>query len=186
MPADEIAFEAEEKMEKTVDFLANELRAIRTGRATPALVENVKVDYYGAPTPLRQIANIGIPDPQLIVIRPYDPTALKSIEKALLQSSLGITPSNDGKIIRLSLPPLSEERRKQLVQQVKHMAEESKVALRNIRREANKQIDQEQKAALLTEDDSYRAKEEVQDLIRQYEEKIDELIEAKSDEIMTV
>ena len=186
MPADEIAFESEEKMEKTVDLLEGEFRAIRTGRATPALVENVKVDYYGAQTPLKQIANIGIPDAQLIVIRPFDPTALKDIEKALLQSSIGITPSNDGKLIRLSIPPLSEERRKQLVQQVKQMAEESKVALRNVRRDANKQIDQEQKGGDLAEDDAYRAKDEIQNLIKEYEGKIDNLVEAKSAEVMTV
>jgi len=186
MPVDEITFEAEEKMEKTVDVMRDELRVIRTGRAHPGLVENIKAEYYGTMTPLKQMANISSPDPQLIVIKPYDPSSLKDIERALLQSSIGIAPNNDGKLIRLAVPSLSEERRKQLAAQVKDMAEQSKVALRNIRREANKHIDQEQKDGIIAEDDAYGGKEEMQDLISQYEKKIDGILDAKTQEIMEI
>jgi len=186
MPVDEISFEAEEKMERTVDVLKAEFKGIRTGRASPALVEHIKVQYYGAPTPLRQIANISTPDPQLISIRPYAPSALKDIEKAILASELGITPSNDGKAIRLGIPPLSEERRKQLCHHVKRMAEEAKVSIRNVRRDANKHVDKEEDDSVLSEDDAKRAKKEIQDLTDKYEGLVEEALERKTQEIMTV
>jgi len=186
MPVDDILLDAEERMEKSVGVLGNSLRALRTGRASPALVEHIRVDYYGTPTPLRQIANIGTPEPQLIVIRPFDPGSLKAIEKAIQQSDIGINPQSDGKFIRLVIPPMSEERRRQLATQVKHMGEEAKVAIRNVRRDANKAIEQAQKDGLISEDEMYRAKEDVQELTKQYEGKVDELVKAKTEEVMTV
>lgn len=184
MPIDEICFEAEERMEKAVELLHNDVRTIRTGRATTALVDHLKVEYYGTPTPLQQLANVAVPDPQLLVIRPYDPAALKDIEKAILQSELGLTPQNDGRFIRLPIPPLSEERRKQLAGQVRNMGEQAKVAIRNVRRDANRHIDQEQKDSKLSEDEAFRGKSDVQELTGEYEEKADEIIEAKTAEIM--
>jgi len=186
MPIDDILLDAEERMEKAVEVLANSLRGIRTGTASAGLVESIRVDYYGSPTPLRQIAQIAIPDPQLIVIKAYDPTSLPNIEKAIQTSDIGINPQNDGKVIRLSVPPLSEERRKQLVARVKTLAEEAKVAVRNVRRDANRQVDKEEDEASVSEDDCDRAKEEVQKLTKQYEDKVDEVVSKKSDDIMRV
>lgn len=186
MPADDILLEAEEKMEKAVEVLEHSLRGLRGGRASRALVEHIRVNYYGAQTPLSQIANIGVPEPQLIVIRPFDPSAAAEIEKAILKSDLGIHPNNDGKMIRLVLPPLSEERRTRLAAQVRKMGEEAKVALRNVRRDANRQIEKEQDEGLLTEDQALRAREDVQDLIKKYEETVDEHVKAKTDEVMTI
>ena len=186
MPADDILLEAEERMEKAAEALGHSLRTVRTGRATPALVDHIKVDYYGTPTPLRQIANIGAPEPQLIVIRPFDPTSLKAIEKAIQQSDLGINPQNDGKFIRLAIPPLSEERRKKLAHQVKEMGEEAKLAIRNIRRDANRTADEEKKDGAMAEDQMYHTKDEVQELTKQYEGKVDGLVKAKTEEVMTI
>jgi ribosome recycling factor len=186
MPMDDILLDAEERMEKAAQVLETGLRTVRSGRASRALVEHIKVDYYGAQTLLLQLANIGVPEPQLIVIRPFDPTCLGAIEKAILKSDIGINPQNDGKLIRLALPPLSEERRRQLAAQVKNMGEETKVALRNVRRDANKVVDQEEDDSVLSEDDARKTKHEIQELIKQYEEKVDTLIKAKTAEIMTV
>jgi len=160
---DDILLDAEEKMSKTVENLRHEFATIRSGRATTGLVENVKVQYYGSSTPIQQLATIATPDPQLIMIRPYDPGAIKEIEKALLKSDIGIVPNSDGKVIRLAVPPLSEERRKQIATSIKEMAEEARIALRNIRRDANKAVDVEHKESKsIGEDDAYRAKEEIQ------------------------
>jgi len=186
MPIDEITFEAEEKMDKAVDVLGEKYGGLRVGRANPGLVENLRIEYYGSPTPLKQLANIAAPEPQFIVIRPFDPNSCKDIEKALLASDIGITPNNDGKFIRLAIPPLSEERRTQVAVQARTLAEEAKVAIRNIRREANKDIDKEEKDKLCSEDEAYGAKEEVQELTKQYEEKVDELQDKKSAEIMEI
>ena len=186
MPMDDILLDSEERMEKAIEVFEHSLRGIRSGRASRALVETVRVDYYGALTPLQQLANIGIPEPQLIVIRPFDPSSIGAIEKAILKSDIGITPSNDGKLVRLAVPPLSEERRKQLASQVRKMGEETKVSLRNIRRDGNKQADREQADSLLSEDDAHKTKDEIQDLIKQYEKKVDEHVAGKSDEIMTI
>jgi len=157
---------------------------LRTGRATPALVDSVRVEYYGSPTPLKQMANISAPEPSLIVIRPFDPTVLKDIEKAILASELGLTPMNDGKLIRLGIPPLSGERRKQLTTRVKDLAEEARVAIRNVRRDANKAADQSEKDKVLTEDACEQTKEQIQDLTKKYEGQVNSLAEKKSAEIM--
>ena len=186
MSIDETTFGAEERMDKTVDVLEQKFGGLRVGRATPGLVENLRIDYYGSPTPLKQLANISAPEPQLLVIRPFDPNSCKDIEKAILTSDLGIPPNNDGKFIRLAIPPLSEERRKQIAVQARNLAEEAKVAIRNIRREANKDIDKAEKDKLCSEDEAYSAKEEVQELTKQYEEKVDSLLGKKTDEIMEI
>ncbi|MFH1022817.1 MAG: ribosome recycling factor [Planctomycetota bacterium] len=180
---DDILLEAEDKMDKGVNFLHEEFRKIRTGQASPALVEGIKVDYYGTPTPLRQIAQIAIPGPTLITIKPYDMAALGEIEKAILKSDLGITPSNDGKIIRLSLPPLSQERRKQLAGRIKEMAEQAKVSIRNVRKEAMKQLDKAEDEGV-PEDDADRAREDIQKLVKDYETKAEDVLAKKSKEIM--
>jgi len=184
MPAEEAYLEASDKMAKAVSVLEHQLRTIRTGRASPALVDQIRVDYYGSPTPLGQIANIASPDPQLIVIRPFDPSALKDIEKAIMQSDVGITPASDGKLIRLAVPPLSEERRKQLAGQVRGMGEQAKVAIRNVRRDANRDIDKLKDDSAISEDEAYKAKDEIQTLTKESEEKVDKVIKKKSDEIM--
>jgi ribosome recycling factor len=186
MPADDILLDCEEQMEKTVEHLRHELRGVRTGRASPALVENVKVDYYGSPTDLRSIASISVPEATQILIKPFSPQDLKAIEKAINDSKLGLTPHSDGKQLRLVLPPLSQERRQQLAGQCKGYAEEAKIRIRNSRRDANKLVDTEEKGSILTEDDAKGVKEQVQELTKTYEGKIDEMIEHKKKEIMTV
>ena len=184
MPAEDVYLEASEKMDKAVGALEHQLRTIRTGRASPALVDQIRIEYYGTQVPLKQIANIATPDPQLIVIRPFDPSVTKTIEKALLQSEIGITPNSDGKLIRLAMPPLSEERRKQLANQVRSMGEQARIAIRNIRREANREIEKQQHASELAEDDAYKAKDEIQELTNDSEKKVADIIRRKSDEIM--
>ena len=184
MSAEEVYLEASDKMAKAVSVLEHQLRTIRTGRASPALVDQIRVDYYGSPTPLGQIANIASPDPQLIVIRPFDPSALKDIEKAIMQSDIGINPANDGKLIRMAVPPLSEERRKQLAGQVRGIGEQGKIAIRNVRRDANRDIDKLKENSTISEDEAYQTKDEIQTLIKESEEKIDAIIKKKSDEIM--
>ncbi len=184
MTSEEILFDAEERMEKAVSVLRDALRGLRTGRASPALVDSVRVEYYGSPTPLKQMANISAPEPSLIVIRPFDPSVLKDIEKAILASDLGLTPNNDGRLIRLAIPPLSGERRKQLTGRVKDLAEEARVAIRNVRRDANKHAEQSKKDSILTEDDLERTKEQVQDLTKQYEGQVNDLADKKSAEIL--
>jgi len=186
MPVDDVLLDAEEKMDKAAAHLAEEYRGVRTGRASAGLVEHIKVDYYGSPTPLKQLANIGTPEPQLIVVKAYDPGSLKDIEKAILTSELGITPQNDGKVIRLSIPPLSEERRKQLIHHARDMAEEVKISIRSIRRDANKVLDQEKKDGTIPEDEMYRGKDEVQKLTDEYEKKVEEHLSTKSDDIMQI
>jgi ribosome recycling factor len=184
MPGRKIVSENRQRMEKAVEFLQNELRGIRTGRASSGLVENLKVDYYGSPTPLKQLATIAVPQVDMIVIKPFDPASLKEIEKAIKSSELSIAPLLDGKVIRLNIPPLSEERREQLVSQVKKMAEETKVSTRNIRRETNKQLEQEQKAKMITEDELEKGKKDVDNITKEITDKIDSLVKVKSDEIM--
>jgi ribosome recycling factor len=186
MNSEEITLEAETKMEKAVDFLRDEYRGIRTGRASTALVDNIKVEYYGSPTPLKQLANITAPEASLIIIKPFDTSIIKDIDKAILASSVGITPNSDGRIIRLAVPALSGERRGQLSQQVKQMAEQTRVSIRNLRRDANKHIDQEQKDKTITEDQRDEAKEEMDESTKKYISQIDELLKAKTDEIMEI
>lgn len=186
MPVDDILLDAEERMEKALDVFSANLRGIRTGTASAGLVEGVRVDYYGSPTPLRQLAQIAVPDPSTIIVKPYDPASVENIEKAIQVADIGINPQNDGKVIRLIVPPLSEERRQQLVTRVKNLAEEARVAVRNIRRDANKHLDREEKASLIPEDDAHRAKNDIQELTDKYEGKIGEVLQKKSTDIMRV
>ena len=184
MPTKAIIATHENGMEKTVDFLRNELKSVRTGRASPGLVENLSVEYYGSPTPLKSLATIAAPEPASIVIKPFDPESLKDIERAIKSSDLSLAPVIEGKMIRLNIPPLSEERRKQIVQQVKQLGEKSKVSVRNIRRDANKQLDDELKNKTITEDDSKKGKSNIDDITKKHVEQIDEIVKAKSEEIM--
>ena len=186
MDIDEILLECEEKMDKAVEYLTGELRGVRTGRASPALVEYVKIDYYGSMTDLRQLANITVPEPTQLLIKPYDASSVQAIAKGVQAAGLGLNPVVEGKSVRLNLPPLSGERRQQLANSVKQMGEQAKVAIRNVRRDANKHIDQlaKDKAAGVTEDDAKAAKDEVQQFTHQHEAKIDELLEAKRKEIL--
>jgi len=186
MSIEEIALEAEGRMEKSLALLGDQLRGIRTGRANVGLVESIRVEYYGSPTPLKQMANLSTPEPQQILIRPFDPSVIGDIVRAIQTSDLGLTPHSDGKVVRLNVPPLSVEQRKKLVNRVKDLAEEARVAIRNIRRDANKQADQEQSEKILTEDDLATCKEEVQTLTKQYETKVNEVADKKSAEILEV
>jgi len=186
MPVDEILLETEMHMEKALDHLLQELRGIRTGRATPALVEHLKVDYYGTPTDLRSIAMISIPETTQILIKPFNAGDLKAIEKAIGESKIGLTPHSDGKQLRMTLPPLSQERRQQLVGQCKAFAETAKIAIRNARREANKLMETEEKGGLVTEDECTAGKESIQELTKTYETKTDEAVEKKRGEITQV
>jgi ribosome recycling factor len=184
MAVDDHLLEAEERMEKAVDRLKGEYRTVRTGRASAGLVEHLKVDYYGSPTELRQMANISCPDALLIVIKPFDGSMTQTIVKAIQASEIGIAPSTDGKVIRLSVPPLSEERRRQIVHQLKEMAEEVRVALRNVRRDAIKAIDAEDKAKTASEDDIKRGEKEATELVHKYETMADDLLAAKTKEVL--
>jgi ribosome recycling factor len=184
VPIDDILLESEDKMQKAVDHLRAQFRTVRTGRASSGLVEHIRIDYYGAPTELRQLATITVPDPLMIVIKPYDPGSVGDISKGLQASDLGITPIVDGKAIRLSIPPLSEERRKQLSHQVKEMAEETKVSLRNVRRDAIKQIDAEEKAKTASEDDARKAHDDATALVHNFEGQVEDVLAHKTAEIM--
>jgi len=170
--------------EKAVVVLRNDLKSVRTGRASTGLVENLRVDYYGTPTPLKQIATLAAPQADTILIKPFDPSAVGEIDKAIKNSDLSIAPMVEGKMIRLSVPSLSEERRKHLAGQVKQMGEQAKVSIRNIRRDANKQFEKEEKDKLITEDDRDMGKKQIDDITRKDVEKIDKIIKSKSDEIM--
>ncbi len=184
MPANSIVSDTESKMKKAVEILHDDLKAVRSGRAATGLVENIKADFYGTSTPLKQMATLAAPQVDMIVIKPFDPASIREIEKAIKASSLSIAPIVDGKIIRLNIPALSEERRTQLVQQAKQAGEQTKVGIRNIRRDANKHLEKQQKDKLITEDDLEKGKKQVDDITRQYTERVDELIKNKSDEIM--
>jgi ribosome recycling factor len=186
MSIEEIVLEAEERMEKSVALLTDQLKGVRTGRANVGLVESIRVEYYGSPTPLKQMANLSTPEPQQILIRPFDPTVIGDIVKAIQASDIGLTPNSDGKVVRLNVPSLSVEQRKKLVGRVKDLAEEARVSIRNIRRDANKQADHEQAEKVLTEDDLETCKEEVQTLTKRFEGKVNELAEKKSEEILEV
>jgi ribosome recycling factor len=188
MPADEIQFECEELMEKAVEFLRGELRSIRSGRASPGLVEHLKVtvESYGSTMTLRELASISVPEGNQLLIKPYDPGALRDIERAIQASEIGITPMSDGKVIRLPVPPLSGERRQQLLGQVRKLGEAQKIAIRNIRRDSNKQIDAEEKDSAMSEDEAASCKEEIQTLTKKYEDQVDALVAAKSKEIQEV
>lgn len=184
MTTDEILLDVEERMEKAVRKLKDDLAGIRTGRANPGLVDSLKVEVYGSPVPIKQIASVGAPEPTQIVIRPYDPGTMKDIEKAIQLSDLGFNPQNDGRVIRLNVPPLSTEVRRKLVGRVKELAEETKVAVRNIRRDGNKQADTGEKSKDFSEDDRDQVKEEIQKLIKDYEAQATELAKAREKEVM--
>lgn len=183
---DDILLDAEDKMSKSIGFMQEQFGGIRTGKASPALVENVKVPYYGTPTRLKEIAGISTPEPRLIVINAYDPTALQSIEKAILAANLGVTPINDGRIIRIPIPELSQERRIDLTKIAKRMAEESRVAVRNVRREANDHIKVLHKNGKITEDERDNAMKSIQEDTDKYISEIDNTLEIKEKEITTV
>ncbi len=186
MPLDKLLKETKEKMDKSVEFVHSEFATIRTGKASPALVENITVDYYGTKTRVKELANISTPEPRLVLIHPWDPNAVGAVIKAIEQSGLGITPVSDGKNVRIPIPELSEERRKDLIKLVKKMAEDGKVAIRNIRRSANEEIKRMRKEGILPEDESFREESEVQKLTDEHTEKIDEHLERKEAEIMEV
>ncbi len=188
MPVDEIELECEEAMEKAVDYLRQELRTIRSGRASPGLVEHLKVsvESYGSTMDLRELAAISVPEATMLVVKPYDPSTLKDIERAIQTSDVGISPMSDGKVIRLPVPPLSGERRQKLLAQVRKLGEAQKVAVRNSRRDANRSIDTEQKDKKVSEDDAERAKENIQEFTGKYEKQIDDLVASKSKEIEEV
>ena len=183
---DDILKETEERMKKTVEFFRKELASIRAGRATPALLDRITVDYYGTQTPLNQLANVSAPEPRLLVIQPYDKNAVGDIEKAIMKSDLGITPNTDGSIIRLTIPQLTEERRQQLVKLVRKKAEEERVAIRNARRDANDQLKRLEREGEIPEDDARRAQGEVQELTDKYIKEIDELLAQKERDVMEV
>ena len=184
MSISEILSDSESKMKKAVEVLHDDLKAVRSGRASTGLVENIKADFYGTPTPLKQMATLAAPQVDIIVIKPFDPASIKEIEKAIKASDLSIAPIVDGKVIRLNIPALSGERRKQLVQQAKQAGEQAKVGIRNIRRDANKHLEKQQKDKLITEDDLKNGKKQADDITKKYADKVDELIKNKSDEIM--
>jgi ribosome recycling factor len=184
MPTKETISQTESKMKKALDALHDELKAVRTGRASTALVENIKADFYGAPTPLKQMATLATPQLDMIVIKPFDPGSVREIEKAIKSSDLSIAPVVDGKVIRLSFPPLSGERRTQLVQQAKQVGEQTKVVIRNLRRDANKHLEQLEKDKTITEDDLEHGKKLIDDKTKFYTDKIDEVVKHKTDEIM--
>jgi len=188
MDLDEVLLTCEEGMEKAVDYLKHELRGVRTGRATTALVEYIKVDYYGATTDLRQLALITVPEPTQLLIKPYDATSVPQVVKAIQSSGLGLNPAAEGKQVRLILPTLSGDRRQQLVGQVKQMGEQAKVAIRNSRRDGNRQVDQalKDKTLHLSEDDGEQAKHETQELVKKYEKQVDSLVETKSKELQEI
>lgn len=183
---DEVLDDLRQRMSKSVEALQEDLMSIRTGRASPALVEKLPVEYYGTMTPLNQMAGIAVPEPRLLVIRPWDPSALPDIERALLKSDLGLTPMNDGKLIRLSIPRLTEERRRELVKLVARRVEEARVAIRNLRRDALQDLKEFEKEKMISEDDFFRGKEKVQELTDEFIEQIDEIGNRKEVEIMEI
>jgi len=183
---DELMKDAEERMDKSVAAAKGELNGVRTGRASAALLDRIQIDYYGQQTPLRQLATINVPEPRMLTIQPFDPNSLKSIEKTIQESDLGLTPSNDGKVIRLPIPQLTEERRKELVKLVHQIAEDGRVAVRNIRRDAIHHMKELSGKGEVGEDEERRAEERVQKLTDQHTKSIDELLKHKESEIMEV
>ena len=175
-----------ERMDAAVEHLKRELGGLRTGRASAALLDGIKIDYYGTLTPLKQVANIGVPESRLMTVQPWEPPLIKEIEKALLASGLGLTPSNDGKVIRIPIPPLSEERRKELIKICKKHGEDTKVHVRNIRREGNDELKHLQKDSKLTEDELRKSEAEIQKVTDQYVQKVDQILKKKEEEILEI
>jgi len=184
MTTKEILHSSEEKMKKAFESVTRQMHEVRTGRASPTLVEGLHIDYYGTPTMLKQIAAISAPDAHLIVIQPWDPAAIPEIEKAILKSNLGISPSNDGKIVRLSVPQLSKERRLELAKMIHKMAEDGKVSLRTIRRDSKEAIEKSEKDKVISEDDKFRGIDELQKAVDRYIAKIDDLLNNKEKEVL--
>ena len=184
MDADEILMDVEERMEKATEVLRSALAGIRTGRANPGLVDSLRVEVYGSSTPIKQVAAVGAPEPTQIVRRPYDPGTMKDIEKAVQAADLGFNPQNDGRVLRLIVPPLSGEVRRKMVGRVKELAEEAKVALRNVRRDGNRMADAAEKDKSLSEDQRDDVKKEIQDLIKQYESKATKMAKAREKEVL--
>jgi ribosome recycling factor len=181
---DDVLLDAEDHMDKSIKATAHEFSLVRTGRATPALVEHIKVDYHGTLTPLQQLALIRAPEPRLLVIEPWEKNIIRNIEKGLADGNIGLNPQNDGKVIRIAIPPLTEERRKDMVKSCAHGAEQGKVALRNVRRDAIDRLRKLQKSGAISEDELHRAEDEVQKLTDQYIKKVDELLAAKRNELL--
>ena len=181
---DELYQDTQDRMEKSLAALKHELNRVRTGRASLSLLDGIRVDYYGTPTPLNQMASLSIPESRLIVIQPWDTSAIKDIEKALLKSDLGLTPSSDGKVVRIAIPPLTEERRKQLVKMVYKIGEEHKVAVRNIRRDGNEMLKTLKKDGDISEDEAFKAQEEIQKFTDNFIGRIDDTVKAKEKEIL--
>jgi ribosome recycling factor len=184
MTADEIVSGSEERMDKAISVLKHNLAGIRTGRANAGLVDSIRVEVYGSQTPLKQLASIGTPEPQQIVIRPYDTSVIKEIEKAIVAGDLGLNPQSDGRMIRLNIPPLSTDVRKKLVARIKELAEDSKVAIRNIRRDGNKAAEQAEKDKEIGEDDRDRMKAEIQELTKKFEAEATELAKGRESDVM--
>jgi ribosome recycling factor len=176
--------DARERMEKAVETVRNEFAKLRSGKATPAILDGLKIDYYGTPTPIKQIANVSAPEPRLLVVQPWERNMLGEIERTIIKSDLGLNPANDGIVIRIPIPQLSEERRRDLVKVAKKDAEEGRIAIRNIRRDANEHIKKAEKAGEISEDDSHHAQDDVQKLTDEFIKKIDEHLELKEKEIL--
>ena len=184
MAADDILLDVEDRMEKALQNLKHQLSGIRTGRANPGLVDSLKVEVYGSQTPMKQLASVGAPEPMQIVIRPYDPSTIKDIEKAIISSGLGFAPQNDGRVIRINVPPLTTENRRKLVARIKELTEDTKVSIRNVRRDGNKAAEQGEKDGDLTEDQLTQTKESVQELTKRYENLAGTLAQNREAEVM--
>lgn len=182
----DILANASDRMEKTIEALRTDLMSIRTGRASPALVERLMVDYYNVPTPLQQLASVSVPEAQTLLIRPYSPSDIGAIEKAIAKSDIGLTPNNDGQQIRLSIPPLTEERRRELTKQVSRRAEEARVAVRNIRRDEIHDLREMERESMISEDELHRGQERVQEITDGFIKRVDEIAREKDEEIMTI
>ena len=180
MNYDQIMKDGSERMEKALKHLKDQMRAVRTGLASPALVENIRVDYYGSPTPISQLGAISTPEPRMIAIKPFDPSILEEMSKAIMKSDIGINPQSDGKLLRLALPPLSGDQRKKIAAKVKDVCEETRIAMRNARRDLNKAADAAKKDGDLTEDDNHALHDEVQELLKKYEGMVGDIHEKKS------
>jgi ribosome recycling factor len=183
---EETLFEAEEKMERAIEFAKEEFATIRTGRATPAMFSRIVVDYYGVPTPVPQMASINIPEPRMVLIKPHDPSQLKAMEKAIRDSDLGVNPSNEGTQLRIVLPPMTEERRREMIKIARHKGEEAKVAIRNVRRKAKEELDRLVKDGEVGEDEGRRAEKELEDLTQRFVASVDEVLRHKEAELLEV
>jgi ribosome recycling factor len=183
---EETLFEAEEKMESAVEHAKEEFAAIRTGRATPAMFSKILVDYYGAPTPVTQMASVGVPEPRMVIVKPYDNTQLGPIERAIRDSDLGVNPNNEGTQLRIHLPQMTEERRREMIKVARHKAEEGRVAIRNVRRRAKEQLDRLVKDGGTGEDEGRRAEKELDDVTHRYVSLVDELVKHKESELLEV